>query len=290
MSGIADEASVSWQRPSQRMLIFRESCLMRITYPSLLLAVLALASCGGGGSDSGTNTSTSAQTPSTPTNTGNSNTPTTPTTPTPTPTTPTPTTPAPVSAGGLIEYYGDSTIWGCKSGSSDCSVQVAIPAPLAFAQALSDLPKYTVANEGVSGSTSCDLLNGTDGKHSVPWSTLMTTSQAKYVIVNHGINDALKSNLSEYRRCLTALAEQAKRNGKQFIFETPNPIVPMSLDNFVQTMKAVAAQEGMPVIDQYGNLSGRNPSDIAPDGLHPTDAVYIEKGQFAAAQFRKLFP
>ena len=46
------------------------------------------------------------------------------------------------------------------------------------------------------------------------------------------------------------------------------------------------------VIDQYqylkDYLAGANPLSICPDGLHPTDAVYVMKGQYAARVFPTL--
>jgi hypothetical protein len=59
----------------------------------------------------------------------------------------------------------------------------------------------------------------------------------------------------------------------------------------VQAMRAVAAQEALPVIDQYAYLMQRYGQDvnaIAPDGLHQTEAIYIEKGQYAANVFLSL--
>jgi len=93
-----------------------------------------------------------------------------------------------------------------------------------------------------------------------------------------------------------SLAQTAKQYGKQMIFETPNPTRdsgPGGLDTMVAAMKEVASQEGVPVIDQYqyltNYLNGASPYSICPDGLHPTDAVYIMKGQYAASVFTTLF-
>ena len=196
-----------------------------------------------------------------------------------------------VTGGGsqthVVDYYGDSTVWGYKTHVGG---QVAKPAPAAFAEAL---PGVQVRNEGVSGSTACGLLNGTDGVHPA-WSTQLAHSNATTVIINHAINDQWTHDLGTYKSCLTALAQGAKSRGKRVIFETPNPTRDSGwgLETYAAAMREVAAQQQVAVIDQYqyllGYLNGRSPYDICPDGLHPTDEVYIMKGRYAADVFRPL--
>ncbi|HEY0844356.1 MAG TPA: type-F conjugative transfer system mating-pair stabilization protein TraN [Noviherbaspirillum sp.] len=201
--------------------------------------------------------------------------------------------PVPTSTPIVIEYYGASSIWGYASGIGG---QVARPAPAVFAAALPDPARFDVRNEGVSSTSACELLRGADGKHP-PWDQQMAASTASFVIINHAINDQWRESLPEYRMCLTQLAQIAKQSGKQVIFETPNPTRdsgPGGLDVYVQAMRDVAAQEQVPVIDQYAYLTdylaGRSPYTIAPDGLHPSDAVYEMKGKYAAETFVRLFP
>jgi lysophospholipase L1-like esterase len=210
-----------------------------------------------------------------------------------TPTAPTAaaTSTTPPVTGQIIEYYGDSTIWGYGSGTG---VRVATPAPAAFAAALPVAMQYDVRNEGVNGSTACQLLNGTDGTHPA-WDTQMASSKASVVILNHAINDEWKEDLTTYRSCLATLSQKAKAHGKKVVFETPNPTRdsgPNSLDVYVNAMRAVAVQEGAPVIDQYKYLTdwlnGQSAYTICPDGLHPTDAVYIMKGKYAASVYPSL--
>lgn len=205
-------------------------------------------------------------------------------------TSPTTTTSTPAT-GQVIEYYGDSTIWGYSSGSG---TRVATPAPAAFAAALPAARNYSVINEGVNGSTACQLLNGTDGRHPA-WDTQMASSKASIVILNHAINDEWKEDLATYRGCLASLSQKARQHGKKIVFETPNPTRDSGvngLDVYVNAMKAVATQEGAPVIDQYKYLSaylnGQSAYTICPDGLHPTDAVYILKGKYAASAFASM--
>lgn len=189
----------------------------------------------------------------------------------------------------VVEYYGDSTVWGFATGSGS---QVAVPAPAAFADALSS--RVQVANRGVSGTTACQLLNGTDGVHP-PWDKQMAASPARFVIINHAINDQWKYDVATYKSCLQQLAQTAKQSGKKVILETPNPIVENDgLVKYVRAMKEVASSERLAVIDQFRYLTdylkGRSPSLICPDGLHPTDAVYVMKGRYAAQVFSALHP
>jgi lysophospholipase L1-like esterase len=195
-------------------------------------------------------------------------------------------------AAQLIDYYGDSTIWGYGSGSGQ---RVATPAPAAFAAALADAPiRYSVRNEGVNGSTACDLLRGTDGRHP-PWERQMAASGARYVFLNFAINDQWKYDLATYRSCLRGLVRGARDAGKTVMFETPNPTRDSGnggLDVYVDAMRELAAEEGVPLIDQYRYLNeylaGRSPYAICPDGLHPTDAVYEMKGRYAATVFMQF--
>lgn len=197
-----------------------------------------------------------------------------------------------MAAPVLIEYYGDSTVWGFASGSD--GKQVAEPAPLVFARILDG--RAEVRNRGVSGSTACALLAGQDGVHP-PWEAQMRASKARYVILNHAINDQWKYGVAAYRDCLRKLAAIARAHGKEVVFETPNPTRdsgPGGLDVYVEAMRDVARNEGVPVIDQYAWLmqvfAGRDLQEFVPDGLHPSQRVYELKGRFAAQAFSRLFP
>ena len=80
------------------------------------------------------------------------------------------------------------------------------------------------------------------------------------------------------------------------VFETPNPTRdsgPDSLDIYVNAMRKVAAEEGLPVVDQYRYLTewlnGQSPYALCPDGLHPSERGYALKGCFAAKVFTRYF-
>lgn len=256
-----------------------------------------LAACGGGGGGGGTPAASGSSVTPSPAPATTSQTPSSSVaSPTPTPaqdvSTPTQNASTAVSAG--IDYYGDSTIWGYKSG---VGTQVQNTAPAIFEAALKQyhLPaEYTVKNEGVSNSTACQLLEGADGRHPA-WDAQMANSAARIVIINFAINDEWKETLVQYADCLTSLAQIAKSQGKEVIFETPNPTRDSGaegLDIVVDAMRKVAAAQGAPVIDQYayltGYLAGAGIETICPDGVHPTEAVYRMKGEYAAEIFAAL--
>jgi lysophospholipase L1-like esterase len=193
-----------------------------------------------------------------------------------------------------IEYHGDSTVWGYRSGSG---VRVATPAPAAFAAALPSPSRYVVRNKGVNSADACELLNGGNARYAQSWDTTMAASDADIVIINHAINDQWRMGADQYRSCLNSLAGIAKKHGKKVIFETPNPTrdsYPGGLETYANAMKSVASEHGAPVIDQYAYLMNRlngnyhNVTSIIPDGLHPDEATYILKGKYAAEVFSKL--
>lgn len=193
-----------------------------------------------------------------------------------------------------IDYYGDSTVYGYASGST--GTQVARPAPAVFASLLPSAGRYVVRNEGVSGSTACQLLRGQDQVHP-DWATQLANSNPKFVIINHAINDQSTNkgeSVSAYSDCLTQLVTIAKQAGKIVIFETPNPTDQsgLGLENYAQAMRTVAAAQGLKVIDQYQYLSAKLGNNdvrtMMPDGTHPNDATYVDKGTFAAQEFLKM--
>jgi lysophospholipase L1-like esterase len=206
----------------------------------------------------------------------------------------------------VIEYHGDSTVWGFASGSE--GLQVARPAPQVFADSLGARVRVKVRNHGVNGATACALLEGAGGAGAVAgdgdeaaeqlrsWADRMRASPAHFVILNHAINDQWKYDVATYGNCLRALAHTARAHGKRVVFETPNPTRDSGaggLDAYVEAMREVALQEKVPVIDQYVYLSrllqGRSLFMLAPDGLHPSEATYVLKGRFAAQAFVRLF-
>jgi lysophospholipase L1-like esterase len=249
------------------------------TYIHLVVAgasAAVLFACGGGGGDSGAAGGGSAATQSSSGGTTLTS------------------TAAASSTVQNIDYYGDSTVWGFASGST--GTQVANPAPAVFASQLPPAARYVVRNEGVSRTTACQLLQGTDGTHP-DWTTQMRNSNAKFVIINHAINDQrpdIGESVTAYRACLSSLGSIARQANKIVIFETPNPTDQsgLGLEDYVAGMRATAAALGAPVIDQYQSLSAQLGTNdvrtLMPDGTHPSDATYAAKGRFAASEFLKM--
>lgn len=239
--------------------VFFQEIMLKVTLPSVLIA-FSLTACGGGGGSDNT-TLPPTQSP------GTSQTLS--------------------SVPQVIEMYGDSTIRGLQC--FDCNgATVATPAPLAFEQAVPASPKQTVRNLGVDNQTACDLANNN-------WAGTMATSDATVVIVNHGINDSrsdVGESIADYKTCLTGIARTAKSAGKRIIFETPNPVANDTIDDYVAAMKEVANQEGLSVIDQYAklmqDLAGGDVRTLMPDGTHPSQEIYIRKGQYAASVYVTL--
>lgn len=243
-------------------------------YPAIIFSALTLAACGGGGgggngsgSDIGGNDGQSGNGGKDPV-----------------------AAPKLVDSAQTIDYFGDSTIFGWATSASD---QVDVTAPEAFASGLTNRNLHKVNNKGVSGQTACELLEGRNVDYD--WTTALDQSNATVVILNHGINDAVSSNavsVDQYRSCLRNLVQIAEDKGKRVIFETPNPIDGQErLVPYVEAMKQVADDEGLSVIDQFAYLNQQYANDagaITRDGLHPTDDVYIEKGQYAARVFNGL--
>ena len=97
---------------------------------------------------------------------------------------------------------------------------------------------------------------------------------------------------ARYGSCLNQLVDIAQAAGKVVILETPNPVVDsdngQQIGSYVQVMREVAQQQRVDVINQYANLEeafAADPMGVCPDGVHPSQEVYIGKGKFAAARF-----
>lgn len=268
-----------------------------ITLASLVLSAAVISGCGGGSGTTPAATTAAAGTGTAATSPAGATTPTTPTTPTTTttPSTPTapttPTTPTLASIGYIVDYYGDSTVYGFDKSSPD--QRVAAPAPLVFGEALQTPIKPIVSNEGVNSTYCAQLRDGNDSKHP-PWQTQMSTTPANVVIINHAINDSLHETLSEYKDCLTSLVTIARQNGKKVVLETPNPTPQLpGVAEYAAAMKTVAASLQVPVIDQFQYLTDFRAAHpdaviIGADGIHPTQEGYTLKGQYAAQVFVTL--
>jgi len=205
----------------------------------------------------------------------------------------------------LIEYYGDSTIWGAD-GQAMARVselaRVAKPAP-----SFVSIPGWHVLNKGVSGQHTGSLLTGDRGEDTLPWEETMAKSGADVVIVNHAINDTKLLNPAKYASNLRVVVSIASNAGKTIVFETPNPTgttlrrqIGSLLRNgsrrplgaMVEAMRGVAAELSVPLIDQFAYLTqtfaGHSLRQFVPDLEHPNQATYELKGRFADKALRRL--
>lgn len=235
-------------------------------------------------------------TPTVPTTTPVTTPTTTPATPTTTPTTPpaTPpatgtTTPPPVAtpaAPTLVEYYGDSIVWGWMPNTEWGRVDQ--PEPAIFAADT----KFNVANMGSPGRLAEHALAG-DTVYPA-WTQQMAQSKASHVIIEYHSHDSVANTTARVRQ----LIQIAKAAGKKVIIETIGPgnhgDGTLSYKQISDAQRAAAAAEGVPVIDQtayldqYLTSTGKSVWDICGDGLHPNPDIYIMKGHYAAKQFATM--
>lgn len=187
----------------------------------------------------------------------------------------------------LIEAYGDSTMRGTQPDGS----VVPNPAPAVMQAALQqnydDRYTITVSNQGVPGTISLQLLNGSDGQH-LPWAQTLANSAANIMLWNFGINDSnyrIGETHAEYRNAMTTFVRTAKAAGKIPVLEEPNPICrstqdSANLDDFVAIMRDIAATEGATLITQYDAIKAMpNWQAMLVDCVHPNQALYTIKGQ-----------
>ncbi len=189
------------------------------------------------------------------------------------------------SAPALVEYYGDSIIWGWMPNTDWGRVDQ--PAPAVFAADTG----LAVHNMGSPGRLAENALAG-DGVYPA-WTQQMAQSKATHVIIEYHSHDTMANTTSRVRQ----LIQIAKANGKKVIVETIGPgnhAGDLSYDQITQAQRDAAAAESVPVIDQtaylkqYLTSTGKSVWDICGDGLHPNPDVYVMKGHFAATQFAAM--
>ena len=167
-----------------------------------------------------------------------------------------------------IQLFGDSTQWGYDAKTD----QPVAQAPVAVLQSAMDARfgagKVIVTERAVPGTTSGQLLAGTDGRNR-PWPREV---DADIVVVNHALNDSNEHvPLPTYERQMAALHPT--------VFETPNAItVDWPAPPYVAAMRKVAAAQHAPVadVDAWMRAQANWKSLLSDDGLHPTQAGYRE--------------
>lgn len=166
-----------------------------------------------------------------------------------------------------IQLFGDSTQFGYDGKTNR---QVAHP-PALVLQSLMDARfgagAVIVTSRAVPGTTSAQLLAGTDGRNR-PWPQDV---DADIVVVNHALNDAhtlvpLKTYVDQLRRLHPT------------VYETPDAVtIGWPSPVYARAMRQVAAEQHAPVADvETWMLAQPNWRAHLPDGLHPDDATYGE--------------
>jgi lysophospholipase L1-like esterase len=191
-----------------------------------------------------------------------------------------------------IEYYGASSVWGASSGNA--ARQSAITEPQAFQAAIAEkFPHAKVSNHGINGTTARDWLYGGDAV-GPSWDARMKASRADIVIVQLGVNDSNSYPVETYVHALEGLVRRTHAAGKLIILETPGPVDNPGLAPYAQAMIELAGKLRVPLIDQYSYWTAWMAANrvrirtLVPDGTHPSDAWYIEKGKYAARVFNAL--
>lgn len=195
----------------------------------------------------------------------------------------------------VIDCFGDSTYWGLKVGGG----RVDIPAPTMLQTILQSYygnTTITVNNKGISGNQTTNALRTFEND--------MKYSVASIVYINYGLNDVSGANptgvkdpkidAEQYRQNLRTMVTIARKYNKVVILDSLNVQLANhgggdlqfrmeGTQQFSNTMKQVARELNVPFIDQQyltnKYLQGAlNIPDAFPDGLHPSQEVYIQKG------------
>lgn len=168
----------------------------------------------------------------------------------------------------IIEMYGDSTTQGTgapRNQSEPAWLQTMVPADV------------LVVNEGVSGTTATQLLEGEDGIHP-SFAQVMAGSPAQIVMIQYGLNDTVRSTPDQFLESLTALVTIAAAAGKRVVLQEPNDsCLPnrASLPVYVAVVRKVAQEKAVPLVRQYGTYAQWRKH--LPDCLHPDGDYYRVK-------------
>jgi len=167
-----------------------------------------------------------------------------------------------------VQLFGDST----QAGWDGSKHRIGGRTPEKLLQRQLDLAfgkgRVVVEGRGVSGTTLLQLVEGADGKNA-RWPQ---PAVADVVVINHGINDARDSDLTQYRAALSQLANPPGR----LVFETPN-VVTKNYDvrPYAQAMRDEAQRRGVPVADVHAYTKRMLTWPLLiPDHYHPTERMY----------------
>jgi lysophospholipase L1-like esterase len=191
--------------------------------------------------------------------------------------------------------FGDSITWGENGAITAYEVtsvirphfQVPKTYPTVLYQSLAT--RYTtqgilVSNQGIPGEYA------KDADTQARFSSIVRSGGFDVVLLMEGSNDLGDGFASSAIAALRSMVRNAKANGvKPFLATVPPmdgssccprrgsaaPLVP----GFNDQIRGVASDEGIPLVDVYGALSGSVSQYIGPDGLHPNDTGYQKIGE-----------
>lgn len=171
----------------------------------------------------------------------------------------------------VVQLFGDST----QQGFDGATRSIAPNNPSASLQRALDarfgVGRTKVLDQAVAGSSSLELLNGTDGKN-LPWPRSVI---GDVIVINHGINDMTSlRGIDAYEANLEALVSKTPE-GVDLVFETPNKVRNWTISGYAQRMRDVAKKHDVPVADTYAYTDKlANWEDLMPDWAHPSDKLY----------------
>jgi len=129
---------------------------------------------------------------------------------------------------------------------------------------LQDKFKVAITTRSVEGSSSLDLLNGTDGVNA-PWPDNV---DADIVIINHGLNDAFNNTpLEDYKNNLRKI-RTGLRSGAVFVWQLPGKIKTPTVYNEELKTVSIAANDYFNVFE----------NDLICQGTTGQEEIFIKPG------------
>lgn len=189
--------------------------------------------------------------------------------------------------------YGDSTMAGLTMVSPGKYVITPASEPANVQQDLGS--RVRIWNQGVSGTTLQQLIDGTDGQHTMNLQQLMAKSASKIVVENFAINDASSQSLLQYMSNVDYFVTQARANGKVPVIDEPNPVCDGTSKNIPELEAEVAALEQyaatyrVAIVQQYAYIKSLPDwQSMLVDCIHPEEALYKIKADRVAEALKPL--